>query len=261
LPATAAATVFRMTRRSFFVAPKPDTTDGRIIEISQLAGGLAHEIRNPLSTLLLNLQLLEEDLGSALDEESDVLRRGRLKIAAAVAQAARLQRMLDDFLVLVRPLGLRKTVTDLDALVQRLVDFYTPEAERHKIVLRPQFAGGALLVPLDARTFEQAVLNLLINATEAMPKGGEIIIRTSRNDYATLLEVIDTGEGMTEDVAAKVFQAFYSTKPNGTGLGLATSARIISSHGGTISMETEPMIGTRFEICLPLSGPVHQPKA
>lgn len=226
--------------------------DDRIIEISQLAGGLAHEIRNPLSTLLLNLKLLEEDLGAGLDDDSNTLRRARRKIEIARGEADRLQRMLDEFLLLVRPVGLRLKAVNLNALVERLVEFYAPEAEHRGIALGADLPPEPVICNLDPSVFQQALLNLLINAQQAIREGGEICVRVTAQGDVACLEVSDNGEGMTAEVAEKAMQAFYSTKPGGSGLGLSTTSRIVSAHRGNLRLYSKPGEGARFEIHLPL---------
>jgi signal transduction histidine kinase len=227
--------------------------DSRLLEVSQLAGGLAHEIRNPLSTLLLNLKLLEEDLGAAIEPESDFLRRARRRIGLARDEADRLQRMLDEFLLLVGPVRLRRTPVDLNTIVTRLAEFYGPEAERHGAVLRAEPAPAPLIVEADASYLQQALLNLLINAREAIAGQGAITVHLRADGDMAVLEVADTGDGMTSEVAAKAMQAFYSTKPSGSGLGLSTTSRIVAAHGGTLTFTSQPGAGTCFEIRLPRS--------
>lgn len=228
-----------------------DVVDPRVLEISQLAGGLAHEIRNPLSTLLLNLKLLEEDLAAVFDEDAPALRRARLRIGLARGEADRLQQQLGAFLRLARPVQLRTEVVDLNAIVERLVDFYAPQAQHAGITLRFQRSAEALPCALDAEILQQALLNLLLNAQQAIHGSGEIIVTTAREGAEVRVDVMDTGEGMTPEVAAKALQAFYSTKPNGSGLGLPTTLRIVEAHGGRLHFETRPGLGTRFEVRLP----------
>ncbi len=236
-----------MQGKSDMAGAEPD----RVLEISALAGGLAHEIRNPLSTLLVNLKLLEEDLKSGLDERSETLRRARLRIGIVRDEAERLQRLLDEFLLAVGPVGLRKSTADMNAVIRRLVDFYGPEAQRNKIDLRPLYAAEPAWCELDMQVFQQAILNLLVNAQQAMPNGGEIFLRTAGDGDDIVVEVIDTGEGMPPDVAGKALKPFFSTKPRGSGLGLPMASRIVSAHGGTLQFESERGKGTRFVIRVP----------
>jgi len=228
------------------------STERRIIEISELAGGLAHEIRNPLSTLLLNLKLLDEDLGRELDAASDAVRRCRQRIGIARQEAERLQRMLDEFLLIVAPVGLHTQSVDLNDVVRRLIQFYEPEAARHRIELIDQCADEPIHCSIDPHVFRQAILNLMINAQQAMPTGGTLTLETRIEGDRAILGARDTGDGMPETVKDKAFQAFYSTKPNGSGLGLSTTSRIIHAHGGVIDLETTVGVGTCFRISLPV---------
>ena len=224
-----------------------------VIEISELAGGLAHEIRNPLSTLLLNLKLIDEDLSEGLDRSSDGVRRARQRVGFARQEAERLQRMLDEFLLIVGPVGLTMRRVDLNDVIHRLVQFYGPEAELHGVRIRADCAADAVWCRIDPNIFHQAVLNLMINAQQAMPDGGELLLQTVvRGGYA-VLTVGDDGEGMSDAVRSRAFRAFYSTKPNGSGLGLSTTSRIVAAHQGRIELDTSVGRGTCFRIVLPLA--------
>jgi signal transduction histidine kinase len=217
-------------------------------EISQLAGGLAHEIRNPLSTLSLNLDLLAEDLHDA-DTPRD--RRVRQRVDRLKREVQRLYDILENFLRFARVQELKLDATDLNSLIEELCDFYEPQASTQGIVVRTQFAPDLLRLPIDADLFKQAVLNLMLNAEHAMAEGGELIMTTRADGRGVVLDVIDTGVGMEEDVRAKIFDPFYSTRPGGSGLGLPTTRKIIESHGGSIEVYSVPGKGSRFSIRLP----------
>ena len=219
-------------------------------EIAQLAGGLAHEIRNPLSTMCLNLDLLAEDFH---DPTSPRDRRVAQKIERLRKETQRLQNILEDFLRFARVQALRKVPTDLNAVIEEMQDFCEPQAMAQGIVVRSSFDPQLPRVPLDVELLRQALLNLILNAEHAMPNGGELILTTRRDGDAVVIEVTDTGVGMTEDVRARVFDAFYSTRPGGSGLGLPTTRKIVEAHDGTISVQSEPGRGTQFTIRLPLA--------
>ena len=226
--------------------------DPRVAELSELAGGLAHEIRNPLSTIMLNLDLLAEEL-SERSESDDQARRALQKIGGVRHEAERLRRLLDDFLRMAGPDVGEPRREDLNEVVARTVEFFKARAEAAKVRLRVDLYEGALECLLDGRRIEQALLNLLLNAVQAMEPGGEIMVRTWRDSRRSAgVEVSDTGTGISQEEQALVFRPFYSTRAGGTGLGLSTTQRIVSQHEGSIDVESQPGRGSCFTIRLPL---------
>lgn len=216
-------------------------------EIAQLAGGLAHEIRNPLSTMCLNLDLLAEDF-----QEPETPRERRIlqKIDRIRRETQRLQSILEDFLRFARVQDLKFEQADLNAIVDDLRDFCEPQAATRGIVIRAHYADDLPLVPLDVDLFKQALLNLILNAEHALPDGGELILTTRREGPWCVLDVTDTGCGMTEEVLSRVFDAFYSTRHGGSGLGLPTTRKIVEAHGGTINVRSVPGKGSQFTVRL-----------
>ena len=217
-------------------------------EIAQLAGGLAHEIRNPLSTMGLNLDQLTEEFP---DPESPRDKRIVQKIERIRRETRRLQEILEDFLRFARVQELRKGPTDLNEVVDELRDFCEPQCAVQSIVIRTQYEKLPP-VRIDADLFKQALLNLILNAQRAMPDGGELMLRTRLDGKFAVLDVIDTGMGMDEELQAKVFNAFFSTRPGGSGLGLATTRKIVEAHGGTIGLRSDPGRGSQFTLRLPI---------
>jgi two-component system, NtrC family, sensor histidine kinase HydH len=218
-------------------------------EIAQIAGGLAHEIRNPLSIMRLNLDLLAEDLR---DAESHRDRRALQKIDRVKGECYRLEDLLEDFLRFARVQTADTEPHDLNSVIDELRDFFEGQAAAQHIVLREQSAENLPVVPLDVDLFKQAVLNLLVNAQQAMPNGGELILTTRRDGDFVVFEVVDTGVGIPPEIQSRVFDAFFSTRKGGTGLGLPTTRKIIQAHGGTISLESSPGMGSKFTIHLPI---------
>lgn len=226
--------------------------------------GLAHEIKNPLSTIGLNVQLLTEavqDLEIADEERDPVVRR----LGALGREAERLRGILTDFLEYAGELRIEPKMADLNATVDELVDFFLPQAEQGGVRLRADLAAGGVPAWMDPSHLKQAVLNLLLNAVQAMAKTApgpprELIIRTraaadpERNPVA-LLHVIDTGPGIPSDSRARIFDPYFTTKSGGSGLGLPTSRRIIEAHGGTLQVHSEPGRGTDFVVTLPARAP------
>jgi signal transduction histidine kinase len=234
---------------------EPDVTRrlrAQYTEISQLAGGLAHEIRNPLSTVSLNLDLLAEDFQKP---ETPRDRRVLQRVERLQHEVYRLRDILENFLRFARVQELGLVSTDLNKIVDELCDFYEPTAASKGIVIRTFLAAGLPLTRIDADLVKQALLNLVLNAEHAMPSGGELIMTTRRENGWVVLDVIDTGVGMPDEVRARIFDAFFSTRPAGSGLGLPTARKIVEAHGGTIQVQSESGKGSQFTLRLPVSEP------
>jgi signal transduction histidine kinase len=233
--------------------PSADDVNQKLVdqytEIAQLAGGLAHEIKNPLSTIGLNVELLAEDLGS---DDSPKARRALAKIAVVQRECQRLQDLLNDFLAFARVRKPRLESSDLNEEVRRLLNFFRPKAAETKIEVITYLQSDRPGVLLDRETFQSALLNLVLNAQQAMPKGGQLVISTEVTSRGVALHLIDTGTGMDERTRSKIFDAFYTTKSGGSGLGLSISRKIVESHGGKIRVESELGRGTQFTIELPV---------
>lgn len=233
----------------------------RLAEIGAMTGGLAHEIKNPLSTIGLNAQLLREALRDASLPEPERQRLAR-RLDLLAREAERLRDILAEFLEYAGELRLDPKPRDLTALVDELVDFFQPQAERQGVRVRADLAPGLPPAPIDADHLKQAVLNLMLNAVQAMTRVsaaegqaepvGELILRTRADKDALTLHVIDTGPGIAEEVRSKIFQPYFTTRAGGSGLGLPVTRRIVEAHGGTISLHTEAGRGTEFVIRLPI---------
>lgn len=217
-------------------------------ELATLAGGLAHEIKNPLSTIRLNMELLAEDFA---EPQLPRDRRAITKIQVVQKECIRLENLLNDFLRFARLGRLDLQPSDLNAELTRALDFFQPKADESKIDIIRYLDPELPTVQLDRETFQAALLNLILNAQQAMPDGGQLVVRTRELPGAVILDLIDTGCGIEPEVQEKMFEAFYSTKPAGSGLGLPTSKRIIEAHGGRINVESEVGRGTKFSIALP----------
>ncbi len=230
-----------------------------------LIAQLAHEIKNPLSTIKINLSLIAEDLeklkglgqggsrtSGRLDDQtfSAALR----KISVIKKEADRLEQILDGFLRYTDKIELQTAAIDINELISDLIDFYAPQAYSRSIVLRQNLHNAPLVCKVDSNMLKQALLNLFINAQQAMDSGGELMIRTQKAPEYAIIQINDTGTGIQPEKIDKVFNG-YSSRPNGKGLGLPTAKKIIEAHKGTITVESEPGKGSIFTIKLPLHNP------
>ncbi|QOV89607.1 two-component sensor histidine kinase [Humisphaera borealis] len=226
----------------------------RLAELGALTGGLAHEIKNPLSTVQLNLQLLREDI---TPQDVGPRAHGRLihRLTTVQRETGRLRDILDDFMRFAGRIEIEKRPVDVHQMFDDLVDFFAPQAQLQKVQLRvrpPAGDGESLVVPLDDRLIKQAILNLMINALQAMPEqGGEIILSAEREGNKVRLQVTDTGVGIPPETIGQIFDVYYSTKKGGTGLGLAITKRVAEEHGGKVYATSEVGKGSVFTIEVP----------
>lgn len=218
-------------------------------EIARLAGGLAHEIKNPLSTIRLNMELLAEDLG---EPQTPSQRRAAKRLDVVRRECARLQSLLDDFLNFAKVRRLQLEPSDLNHQIEDVLEFFAPEADEGGVEVVKYLDPELPRVMLDREAFRRALLNLVLNAKQAMPHGGQLVVRTAFEGDVVSVYLIDTGVGMDDRTASKMFEAFYSTKPGGSGLGLPTTQKIIAGHGGRISVQSDVGRGTQFTISLPM---------
>jgi len=218
-------------------------------ELSRLTGGLAHEMKNPLSIIKVNLKLISEDLAMSKDENT---RRAARKIGVVQKETDRLEQILEDFLRYIRKTELHLSAVDVNKLVIDMVDFYSPQAVSRSITLRLALCSQPLICMADSNSLKQVLLNLFINAQQAMPGGGELMLRTQKTNSEAVIIVSDTGKGIEPENLEKIFHAYYSTKAGGSGLGLSASKKIIEAHKGSMKVDSIPGKGTSFTILLPL---------
>ncbi len=238
--------------------PEPDVDE----TLTRLTGELAHEIKNPLSTIKVNLKLTKEALEDidfrephklALDRCQHGLSNAMRKITIIQKETDRLEQIVDGFLRYVRRPDLQLVTMDLNELVGDMIDFYLPQAYSHSLTLRHSLAATPLVCRIDAGALKQVLLNLLINAQQAMDGGGELMIRTHRQSGKAVVQISDTGKGIPSEKLPTIFRPYYSSRSGGTGLGLATAKKIVESHGGAISVHSELGKGTSFTIEFPLA--------
>jgi signal transduction histidine kinase len=217
-------------------------------ELAELAGGFIHEIKNHISTLGLNLQLLAEDFQKA---ETPRERKACERVLRLQNECQRLTELSNDFLRFARLRELERTPASLLEVVGEMVDFFAPTARAAGIEVKTYLPTDLPPVPLDVDLFKQALLNLMLNAEQAMMQGGELIVQARGDTGWVRLDVIDSGAGMSAETLSKCFKPFHTTKPGGNGLGLPTTRRIVEMHGGRIEVQSETGKGTQFTLWLP----------
>ena len=216
----------------------------RLAAVGTMAAGLAHEVRNPLNSAALQLQVLRRRLakGDARQENID-------PVAALVEdEIRRLERLVDDFLSFARPRPLELQAMGLEDICRGVLAFVGPEAAAAGVELMLEAASDLPPIQADAGRLRQVLQNLVRNGIEAMPEGGRLTVRTRAVPGKVEIDVADTGHGFGEE--APVFDAFFTTKTTGTGLGLSIVHRIVSDHGGTVRVQSRPG-DTCFTIALP----------
>lgn len=220
---------------------------------AQLAAHVAHEVRNPLSAIMLNAELLEEE-AARCNCESAAESKGL--IASIRSEAERLQHLTDEYLAFSRPPRPSAASHNLNAVVDDLAHLVREEAARSGITVESELSHACPCAVFDPQQVKQAVLNLVRNAIQAMPEGGRLRIRTSvRGDNRVALTVEDTGPGIAPELRCRMFEPFFTTKPTGTGLGLPLALHIIRDHGGDIELASADGGGARFTVLLPLAPP------
>ena len=223
--------------------------DDRLAFVGALAAGLAHEIRNPLNVLSMNLQMLEEELAvHPSGNDSDP----RVFLSALQGEIRRLSNLVNNFLTYARPHQPRFESKDLNAILRDLCAFLRPEFENRKIALHLDLSPYLPPVDLDEGLIRQAVMNILINATQVLPEERRVTVESRVGPQGEAIVVIeDDGPGVPAGDRDRIFDVFYSNRGGGTGLGLPIAARIMQAHGGLIAVESEVGKGARFILTLP----------
>jgi two-component system NtrC family sensor kinase len=220
----------------------------RLAAIGKMAAHVTHEIRNPLSSIGLNIELLEEELAKA-----SVPAEARALLVSITREVERLEHLSEEYLRVARLPSPRMEADDVATAVQEVVTFARPEIDRAGCAVKLQVADPLPPALFDESQLRQALLNLLRNAREAMADGGTIDVRVAAEGMSVVIDVEDRGGGIAEDIRARVFDPFFSTKGEGTGLGLAITRQIIEAHGGTVTCDPREGGGTRFRLALPIA--------
>ena len=214
-----------------------------------LAAGIAHEIGNPLNSLTIHLKLLAKAL-----EKLPVPERKKIEgsLKAMGDETARLDQIVRNFLRATRRKPLRFELNQINDLVLKTVSFLKPELQASKIRVREEFDRRMPLFLFDSERIQQVFLNIIKNAVHAMPKGGTLRIQSERKEKLCLIHFQDSGIGIPSEKIPKIFDAYYTTKEEGSGLGLMIVYQIIREHGGRIEVASKLNMGTTFTIILPV---------
>ena len=220
-----------------------------LASLTTLAAGVAHEIKNPLGSIGIHLQLIQKRLAA----------KGRVAakdinqyLAVINEEVDRLNRIVVDFLFAVKPMDTKLEDGSINAVIQDLLDFVRPELDQAGVTIESRLSPSIPQLKIDARFIKQALLNLVKNAVSAMPEGGVLGIRTRRAGDDVLITVSDTGAGIPDNIMDKIFEPYFTTKPFGTGLGLTIVFKIVKEHFGDISVSSRPGEGTTITIALPI---------
>ena len=224
----------------------------QVRSLQQLASGIAHEVRNPLTAIGTGLEVLLRRLPQSGEE--------RVIVQEALAQVGRVRRMVQETLDLARPLNLKAGWLDLNAALERTVRDEAGSRADGRVAIVRRIAPQPLMLWGDSVLIEQAMHNVVRNALEAMPQGGTLEVGTSalsvRGQEQVLARISDTGGGIPVHQLERLFQPFYTTKPQGTGLGLSLARKYLHAHGGELTVDSVTGVGTRVALILPVAGPV-----
>jgi signal transduction histidine kinase len=222
-------------------------TADRLAAISQVSGGVAHEVKNPLNAILLHVEVAKAKLNRG---DTDVI--PQMEIISS--EILRLDRVVKTFLDFTRPVELKLETAPVRRLLDELVELAKPQAEASNIkVVVGQEADG-VEIRIDRDLIKQAMLNVVVNAMQAMPEGGELRFDSLVSDDYAEIRISDTGAGIPPELREKIFRLYFTTKREGSGIGLAMTFRIVQLHDGTIDFTSEPGKGTTFSIRLPIAS-------
>jgi signal transduction histidine kinase len=222
-------------------------TADRLAAISRISGGVAHEVKNPLNAILLHVEVARAKLAQGdteIGQQMEIISR----------EILRLDRVVKTFLDFTRPVELHLSNVVLRELLEEIVDLSRPQAESARIRVHLDREAEDVELRVDHDLLQQAFLNIVVNAIEAMPEGGELCFSSSANEDNAEIRISDTGPGIPPELREKIFRLYFTTKKEGSGIGLAMAFRIVQLHDGTIDFTSEPGKGTTFFIRLPIAA-------
>jgi signal transduction histidine kinase len=215
----------------------------KLAALNRITAGVAHEVKNPLHAMVLHLELLSAKLDAGLDPKPHV--------DILMSEVNRLKRVVQTFLDFTRPVELKLQQIDANVLTREVV-LLAADARAQGIDMEERYGSGPLTIKADPDLLKQAILNIIINGCQVMPRGGRLAVETGRDEEnRVFIAITDSGPGIPEEARDKIFNLYYTTKPKGSGIGLAQAFRAVQLHNGRIKIESEVGAGACFRIILP----------
>jgi two-component system NtrC family sensor kinase len=228
---------------------KQMTRADRLASIGEMAAGIAHEIKNPLAGIAGVIQVLRKEHAGG--------DQNRVILDEVLVQVERMDKAVRNLLAFARPPEPKMTLADINELISRLLDFLAPQFARHSITVDRKLTKGLPRLTLDPDLMQQALINIALNAIQAMPEGGTFTVETRSikpggHDAGSIeIRCSDSGKGISQENLSRIFSPFFTTRQQGTGLGLSITQRIIEQHGGEINVASSPEKGTSFTLSFP----------
>ena len=222
-------------------------TADRLVAMGRITGGVAHEVKNPLNAILLHVEVARAKMARG---DTDIAQQ----IEIISREIVRLDQVVKTFLDFTRPVDLTFANVDLRELMEEVAQLARPQAEASNIQVEVRWDADGVEARADRDLLKQAILNVVVNAIEAMPGGGALRLEALANEETAELRISDTGGGIPPELREKIFRLYFTTKPKGSGIGLAMTFRIVQLQDGTIDFTSEPGKGTTFLIRLPLAA-------
>ena len=228
----------------------------RLAAIGKLTAGVGHEVKNPINAMVLHLELLR---GKLMPGGVEAFPGAKRHVDILAGEMQRLDRVVQTLADFSRPMELRLREQDLRQVIGRVIDLTVAEMEGNRVRLRFEAPQEPVMVRIDPELIQQSLLNLLLNGMQAMPEGGDLVVRIHRDHPFAVVEVSDQGEGIAHDLLPRIFELYFTTKPRGSGIGLAMTYRILQLHGGAMEVRSNADAtsldrGSTFTFRLPLTA-------
>ena len=231
-----------------------------LANLTNLAAGMAHEIKNPLGAISIHIQLIQKALEKARENQDKLPAKKFVEdhIDVVNEEIDHLNKLVMDFLLAVRPIKAQLELKDPDKVIENLVNFFTPEFNKEKIEVNLTEAGSGKRIMIDEKLFRDVIMNLSQNALAAIKskfageEGGKLFISSCEKDNKYIIKISDNGCGMSDETLAKIFEPYYTTKANGTGLGMTMVYKIVKEFSGEITVDSKEGEGTSFTMSFPI---------